>query len=74
MGIGISVFLLALGAILAFAVESSVSGLDLQVVGWILMGAGLLGIVLFLAVFGPRTRRAAVVQDVPVYRDPRDVY
>ena len=73
MGIGASIFLIALGAILAFAVDASVSGLDLQVVGWILMGAGLLGIVLFLAVFGPRSRRAPVVEDRTVYRD-RDVY
>ena len=56
MGIGVSIFLLALGAILAFAVDASVSGLDLAVVGYILMAAGLLGIVLFLAVFGPRSR------------------
>lgn len=77
MGIGVSIFLLALGAILAFAVEASVSGLDLQVIGWILMAAGLLGIVLFLAVFGPRNRRSTVVEDTTVYRDRdrgRDVY
>jgi len=76
MGIGVSIFLLAVGAILAFAVNASVSGLDLQVVGYILMAAGLLGIVLFLAVFGPRSRRTVVgdttVRDRGV-RD-RDVY
>lgn len=78
MGIGVSIFLLAVGAILAFAVNASVNGLDLQVVGFILMAAGLLGIVLFLAVFGPRSRRTAVVEDTTVYRDrdvrDRDVY
>lgn len=78
MGIGVSIFLLAVGAILAFAVHTTVSGLDLQVVGYILMAAGLLGIVLFLAVFGPRTRRGTVVEDTTVYRDrsagDRDVY
>ena len=52
MGIGVSVFLLALGAILTFAVNTAVSGIDLQVVGVILMAAGVLGLVLFLAVFG----------------------
>ena len=73
MGIGVSIFLLALGAILAFAVDASVSGLDLQVVGFILMAAGLLGIVLFLAVFGPRNRHDTVVQDTVVReRPPRD--
>lgn len=40
MGIGISVFLIAVGAILTFAVEVPVSGLDLDVVGVILMAVG----------------------------------
>jgi hypothetical protein len=57
MGIGISIFLIAVGAILAFAVHDTVSGIDLQTVGWILMVVGALGIVLFLAVFMPRRRR-----------------
>ncbi len=78
MGIGVSIFLLALGAVLTFAIDnSSVSGIDLDVVGIILMAAGLLGIVLFLAVFGPRSRRTEVVEDRVVrergVRD-RDVY
>jgi hypothetical protein len=46
MGIGLSILLLAIGAILTFAVDATLSGVDLQVVGWILMGAGALGIVL----------------------------
>lgn len=46
MGIGTSVFLLAIGAILAFAVDVSVSGVNLQTVGWILMAVGALGVVL----------------------------
>lgn len=78
MGIGGSIFLLALGAILAFAVKTSINGIDLQVVGYILMAAGALGIVLFLAVFGPRTRRVPYVEDTTVVRDrttrDRDVY
>lgn len=78
MGIGVSIFLLALGAILTFAVQASVSGLDIQVIGVILMAAGLLGLVLFLAFFGPRSRRDTVVRDETVYGDrgvrDRDVY
>ncbi len=74
MGIGGSLFLLALGAILAFAVHYTVSGVDLQVVGLILMAAGLVGLVLFLAVFGPR-RRSTVVRDETTYRSgPRETY
>ena len=61
MGIGASIFLLALGAILAFAVkDSTVAGLDLSVVGIILMLCGVLGIVLEVALFSPRRRRRSV--------------
>ena len=44
MGIGVSVFLIAVGAILAFAVDVTVSGLDLDTVGVILMIAGAIGL------------------------------
>ncbi len=44
MGIGVSIFLLALGAILAFAVEFEASGLDINTVGVILMIIGAIGI------------------------------
>ena len=44
MGIGVSVFLIAVGAILAFAVNVTVSGLDLDTVGVILMIAGAIGL------------------------------
>jgi hypothetical protein len=70
MGIGASIFLLALGAILAFAVDFHVSGLDINVIGYILMLAGVLGLVLTLAVWGPRRRRAAVVQERRYVDDP----
>jgi hypothetical protein len=46
MGIGVSIFLIAVGAILAFAVDTTVNGLDLVTVGWILMGVGVLGALL----------------------------
>ena len=59
MRLGTAIVLLALGAILTFAVEFDVSGLDIRVVGWILMIVGALGIVLELAIWGPRSRRAA---------------
>lgn len=56
MGIGVGIFLVALGAGLTFAVNASVRGLDIHVVGVILMAAGALGIVLELALFAPRRR------------------
>jgi hypothetical protein len=42
MGIGVGIFLLAFGAVLAFAVDWTLAGLDLHAVGWILMAAGAL--------------------------------
>jgi hypothetical protein len=48
MGIGVGVFLIVVGAILTFAVHATVAGLDLQVVGWILMLAGVAGLILFV--------------------------
>ena len=57
MRLGTAIVLLALGAILTFALNVDVSGIDLQVVGWILMIVGALGIVLEVAVWGPRSRR-----------------
>jgi len=46
MGIGVSIFLLALGAILTFALNAEVSGIDLDTVGIILMAVGILGLVM----------------------------
>jgi hypothetical protein len=43
MGLGVSLFLIAIGAILAFAVDASVSGVDIQAVGWILLAVGAAG-------------------------------
>ncbi|MDQ7910295.1 DUF6458 family protein [Phytohabitans sp. ZYX-F-186] len=61
MGIGGSIFLIALGAILAFAVEFDVGWLDINVVGWVLMVAGLAGLVLTIW-FWQNRRRTTVVQ------------
>jgi hypothetical protein len=71
MGIGVSVFLVALGAILAFAVEFDVSGLDMNAIGYILMLAGAIGLVMTLVVWGPRRRGSAPVEERRVYDDRR---
>ena len=63
MRLGTAIVLLALGAILTFALNVSVSGVNLDVVGWILMLAGALGIVLELALWGPRQRRRVTTTD-----------
>ena len=70
MGIGVSLFLLAAGAILTFAVDASVSGLDIDVVGIILMIAGAIGLLLTLLVWGPRSRTArttVIDEEAPRY-------
>ena len=44
--IGIGMALVALGAVLAFAVNTSPSGVDLNLIGWILMAVGAAGAVI----------------------------
>jgi hypothetical protein len=56
MGIGASVFLLAIGAILAFAVDYNLNGVDINVIGWILMAAGVIGLFATTLIFGRRDR------------------
>lgn len=70
MGIGVSVFLLAIGAILAFAVNLTVSGLDLATVGVILMIVGAIGLVTSMLIFGrDSVGRRTVVTDSYVEDD-----
>jgi len=57
MGIGLGVFLLVVGAILAFGVKTSLTDFDLTAIGYILMAGGVLVILLSLIVFLPRGRR-----------------
>jgi hypothetical protein len=71
MGIGVSIFLLALGAILTFAVEFDISGLDISVVGIILMICGVIGLVLALVAMNNTRRTAGPVVEERTYRDDR---
>jgi hypothetical protein len=48
MGIGVGIFLIAVGAILTFAINAHTSGVNIDTVGWILMGVGLAGVLLSL--------------------------
>lgn len=59
MDIGASLFLIALGAIFAFAVTIDLPGIDIQVIGWILMLIGVFGMALSFLYWRPRRRRAA---------------
>jgi hypothetical protein len=65
MGIGTSIVLIAVGAILKYAVTASVSGIELQTVGVILMIAGIIGLVLSLIWLASARRRGVVVDGHP---------
>jgi hypothetical protein len=54
VGIGASIFLIALGAILAFALHVDLGGIDINVIGWILILAGVLGLVMTTIIWGRR--------------------
>jgi hypothetical protein len=70
MGIGVSIFLIAVGAILAFAVDFQLWWLDLTVAGWVLMVVGVLGLLLTLLLWSRRRNADAVVtQRRDYYRD-----
>ncbi len=73
MGLGVSILLIAAGAILAFAVNTTLTGVDINTVGWILLIVGIVGAVLSMIFWsswaGPgywsRGRRGGYVDDGP---------
>lgn len=72
MGIGVSLILIAVGAILAFAVNAEVSGLEVETIGWILLVVGIVGAILSMlfwsswgGVGGARRRETVVYDDRP---------
>jgi hypothetical protein len=64
MGIGAAIFLIAVGAILTFALEVEVGFLDLDVVGVILMLAGVAGLIFAVFIWGPRRRASLTTRQV----------
>jgi hypothetical protein len=74
MGIGVSLILIAAGAILTWAVNATVSGLNIHTIGVILMIVGAVGLILSLMFWsswggfgGPARRRTTYVEDGPPY-------
>lgn len=69
MGIGVSIFLLAVGAILTFAVTVEAQGISIDTVGVILMIVGAIGLLLsllFWSSFSPYARRdRTIVREEP---------
>jgi hypothetical protein len=83
MRIGAGLLLIAVGAILRFGISTvSTHGVAIHTTGDILMVVGVLGVVLWMVVWAPWTRRrrpvyrdeAPVYRDEPVYREERQVY
>ena len=70
MGIGTSIFLIAVGAILKFAVTAHVSGISLATVGTILIIVGIIGLLISLFMLASwRDRGTPVARDRVVERD-----
>lgn len=69
MRIGSSIALIAIGAIFAFALEFDVAGIEIRVIGYILMAAGFLGLLLAALIFGRRDRRTVVREERPTDRE-----
>ena len=73
MGVGVSLILIAAGAILTWAVNATVSGVDINTIGVILLVVGIIGVLLSLVFwsswggFGGATRRRTYVEDAPPY-------
>ena len=75
MTTGASLFLIALGAILTFAVNATVSGLEISTIGLILMAVGAVGLALTLLLRRPTTlhREDVVTEPVLVHDHRREV-
>jgi hypothetical protein len=69
MGIGVSLAFIALGAILAFAIRVDLSGLDIHMVGWILILVGLISMGFTLKYTRPRRAAGRVAGADPAYGD-----
>jgi uncharacterized membrane protein HdeD (DUF308 family) len=68
MAIGTSLFLIAVGAILRYAVDATVAGLDIQTAGLILMVIGVVGLVIGLFLLTQARERPVVTDDPQRYR------
>jgi beta-lactamase regulating signal transducer with metallopeptidase domain len=68
MGIGTSLFLIAVGAILYFAINADIQGLEISTIGIILMVVGVIGLLISLFFLSSARRSThTVVRDRDVY-------
>jgi hypothetical protein len=73
VAIGTSIFMIALGAIITFALDIRIGWLDLDVVGWVLMVAGVIGLLVTLTLFSGRRRTvvSAPTRERYITEEPR---
>lgn len=69
MGLGLCIILIAVGAILTFATDWELQGVDLDLVGVILMAVGIIGTAVYTSVL--RRRRMVVPPVAPTVEDDR---
>jgi Domain of unknown function (DUF6458) len=74
VGIGTGIFLIAVGAILRYGIEDSVNGIDLPVIGLILMIVGVIGLAISLLYMTMWSRGDRVVERERPVRRERDPY
>jgi hypothetical protein len=76
VGIPVSLILIAVGLVLALAVNSTSGAVDVNTVGWIVFGVGLFGLILTLFLWdswfgrGPWVRHTRVAEAPPGYGSP----
>jgi hypothetical protein len=70
MGIAGSIGLIAVGAILTFAVDWQLAGVNVELVGLIMMAVGAIGLATYISIF----RRRRVVEPMPVMDEPARHY
>ena len=79
MGLGTSLFLIAVGAILKFAITTTAHGVNINTIGVILMIVGVVGLIIslfWMTIYADRRRRTVAPvyeRERPVVRDP-DAY
>ncbi|RFA11586.1 hypothetical protein B7R21_12895 [Subtercola boreus] len=62
MSLGFGIFLIAVGAILAFALDVTVSWIDVKTVGYILMGAGFVIVIIGIALIARKRSSTATTR------------
>lgn len=61
MGIGMSIFLIAVGGLLAFAVEYQLWWINLNVAGWVLLVVGVLALLMTVLLWGRRRSTSQIL-------------